>query len=144
MAPKPPSDLRQVVVWISRKAIGQPGLDGEIEQHVGPFARYERGPNGRALMDPNGDPVFDAVYASAVLELLEGFNGRDALEVAEAITPKALKADKTGALRGLGVALAEIATRVETRNRRGDRGTMREPLLANYELSTMIVHVRPE
>lgn len=143
--------MRQVWLWVVRN-------DGQVEQHVGPFARYKRGSDGKVVKDAAGEPVFDEEYAAAVWKLLEGFDKQNAYDVAESLTKKELGKDKTGALVYVGTAMAEIVQRVLARQQRAESRArveagsspipgappLRAGWLADIELANMKVHVRGE
>lgn len=143
--------MQQVWLWVERN-------DGQIEQHVGPFNLRARDAQGRPLVDQYGDALLDEKFAGEVHKVLAGFHGQNAYDVAKSLDRRNVEKDKTGALRRVAVALAEISARVVTRQQRAESASRVEagnsplpghpPLralwLADIELAQMKVYVRGE
>ncbi len=123
--------------------------DGGIEEHIGPLGKWARAKDtGKVIhvFDDGGKPVpvFDSDFHEAVLKVLMPFDGQNARDVAMALTPDALKADKTLALRKLTAALGNVSARVIRRQDRAERGRMFAVWLADIELAQMHIRVLPE
>lgn len=131
--------MNQVTVWVER----EPGV---VEQHVDPpFYRWLTDKwTGRGLMTPTGEWIKDEGYAQNVWELLKGYDGMTAHDVAHDIKPNDVLRDETGALRVLAGTLAEVADRVSRRQGRASSGRMRAVWLADVELANMTVRVRAD
>lgn len=137
--------MNQVSIWIERPPDPE-DPDGlvQIEQHVRPLMKWKRDEaTGRALVNPvTGRNVADEDYAAKVYELVKGYDGGNARDVAMDLTKEAVRSDETGALRHLALALREVGERVIRRQQRGEG--LRAVWLADFELATMTVRVRAE
>ena len=143
--------MQQVWLWVVRS-------DGQVEQHVGPLEQWARGKDGQVLHDESGAPLRSTEYAEAVHKVLAGFHKQNAYDVASGISARELERDKTGALRRVVVALAEIGARVVQRQERAESAArveaggralpgappLRAAWLADIELAQMTIHVRAE
>jgi hypothetical protein len=121
--------------------------DGQIERYLGPFERWLLDSQGEKVCDERGRPRYDETYAQAVYARVKGFDGASAYDVAEALAkegPKLLK-EETGVLSKLALVLVEEVTqRVQQRQLRAERGTLRAAWLADIELAAMKVRVKAE
>jgi hypothetical protein len=130
-------------MWIERPPDpDDPDHVVQIEQHVRPILLWLRDGDGRIVTDNRGRPLADEDFAERAYGRVKDYEGKNARDVAEDLTPAAVHADDTRALRYLAMALRDVAERAIRRQERGDK--LRAVWLADFELATMVVRVRAE